>query len=84
VIDIKRTGPPPGPGPRISHHEVTDPGQGTAPWRLTLPVVPLRYGRDYPGSDAWADRDGRVHHGDGPFLNRPWRRLRRAVSRWLR
>ena len=89
MIDIKRTGPPPGPGPRISHHEVTDPGQGTAPWRLTpvvveLPGVPLPYGVDHPDADMWLDRTGRVYRGDGPFLNRPLRRLRRALRRWLR
>jgi len=49
-----------------------------------LPDVPFPYGRDFPDSDAWADRDGRVYCGDGPYLNRPSRRLRRAVRRWLR
>ena len=34
--------------------------------------------------DLWLDRDGRVHRGDGPYLNRPLRRLRRALRRWLR
>lgn len=41
----------------------------------------LTYGRDWPGSDAWTDRDGAVYFGDGPFLNRPWRRLRRWWTR---
>ena len=88
MSDTKRTGPPSGPGPEISRCLATDPGQSTAPWRPP-PVVeltdgPLRYGRDYPGSDAWADRDGRLFHGDGPYLHRPLRRLRRALRWWLR
>ena len=53
--------------------------QGTAPV-AELPGVP--YGRDYADSDLWLDRNGRVHGGDGPYLNRPSRRLRRAVRRW--
>jgi len=57
--------------------------QGTASV-AELPGVPLKYGRDYPGSGAWVDRDGRVYRGDGPFLNRPLRRLRRAARRWFR
>jgi len=74
----------------ISHRQATDHGESTAPHRLgTAPVVelfdvPLRYGCDYPDTDLWADRDGRVYCGDGPYLNRPSRRLRRAVRRWLR
>ena len=89
MTDTKRTGPPSGPGSRISRCQATDRGQGTALRRLTpvvveLPDVPFPYGIDHPGSDAWVDRDGRVYRGDGPFLDRPSRRLRRALSRWFR
>ena len=44
--------------------------------------VPFPYGYDYPDTDLWVDRDGRVHRGDGPYLNRPLRRLRRAIRQW--
>jgi len=85
----QRSGLPPEPAPEISHRQATDPGQSTAPWRLTpvaeLPGVPFPYGRDYPDTDLWVDRDGRVHRGDGPYLNRPSRRLVRAIrQRWFR
>jgi len=72
----------------ISHRQATDHGESTAPHRLgtapvaELPAVP--YGRDYPDTDLWVDRNGRVHRGDGPYLHRPWRRLRRALRWWLR
>lgn len=88
MIDTKRSGPPSGAGPGISHHEATDPGQSTAARRLTpgaeLPGLPFAYGVDHPDTDLWADRDGRLFHGDGPYLNRPLRRLRRALRLWLR
>ncbi len=81
----QRSGLPPEPAPEISHRQATDPGQSTAPRRLApgaeLPV-PFPYGRDYPDTDLWVDRDGRVHRGDGPYLNRPLRRLRRAIRQW--
>ena len=32
--------------------------------------------------DAWADRDGTVYTGDGPYLRRPLRVLRRKVNLW--
>jgi len=74
-----------------SRHQSADEDHGTAEHRqgITVPVaelpgVPFPYGRDFPDSDAWADRDGRVYCGDGPYLNRPSRRLRRALRRWLR
>lgn len=78
----QRSGAPPQrPAPEmISHRQATDHGESTAADR----TVPLPYGRDFPGSDAWADRDGRVFRGDGPYLNRPLRRLRRALRWWLR
>ena len=91
----QRSGPAPTraePAPKIAshHHEVgieTEPSgsrrQGTASV-AALPIVPFVYGVDHPDSDAWVDRDGRVHRGDGPYLHRPLRRLRRAVRRWLR
>lgn len=42
--------------------------------------VPIPYGRDYPDTDLWEDRDGRVYHGDdGPHRHRRWR----VVCRWL-
>lgn len=89
MTDIKRTRPPSGPGPEISRCLATDPGQSTAPWRLTpvvveLPDVPLPYGVDHLDTDLWVDRDGRVYSGPGPYVNRPLRRLRRALSRWSR
>lgn len=57
--------------------------------RLTRSVeVPLPYGHDHPGDDAWLDRDGAVHYGDGPYVHRPLRRLRRRLrpysAGWLR
>jgi len=89
----QRSGPAPTraePAPEITshHHEVgigIEPNasrrQGTVPV-AELPAVP--YGRDYPDTDLWVDRDGRVYRGDGPFLNRPLRRFRRALRRWRR
>jgi len=47
-------------------------------------VASFTYGVDHPDADLWLDRDGKVYCGDGPFLNRPLRRLRRALRRWLR
>lgn len=36
-------------------------------------------------SDAWVDRDGRVHRNDGPYHPYwPLKRLRRALRRWVR
>jgi len=88
MTDIKRTGPPSGPGPEISHRQATDPGQSTAPWRLPpvveLPGPAFTYGFEAIDADLWLDRNGRVHRGDGPYLHRPWRRLRRALRWWLR
>lgn len=43
---------------------------------------PFPYGRDWPDTDQWLDRDGTVFTGEGPYLNRPLRRLRRALRRW--
>ena len=94
-LPAQRSGPAPTraePAPKITshHHEVgieTETSgsrrQGTASV-AELPDVPFPYGTDYPGSDAWVDRDGRVYRGDGPFLNRPLRRFRRALRRWRR
>ena len=88
MIDTKRSGPPLGPGPEItsSHHHEAAIGIEPSSRRnqctgsvAELPSVP--FGRDYPDTDLWVDRDGRVYRGDGPFLNRPLRRLRRW---WLR
>jgi len=47
-------------------------------------VASFTYGVDHPDADLWLDRDGKVYRGDGPFLNRPLRRLRRALRWWLR
>jgi len=47
-----------------------------------LVQLPLNYGRDWLDADQWVDRDGTVYSGDGPFLNRPLRRLRRALRGW--
>lgn len=41
------------------------------------PVPAIPYGRDWPGTDLWADRDGQIHRGTGPYHDRLWRRLRR-------
>ena len=84
MIDIKRPGPPSGPGSEISHQQATDHGESTAPHRQGTAPVPFVYGVDHPDTDLWVDRNGRVHCGDGPYLNRPLRRLRRAVRRWRR
>ena len=91
MTDIKRSGPPSGPGPEITtghHHEAairieTSSRRNQRTGSVAeLPGVP--FGRDYPDSDLWLDRTGRVHSGDGPYLHRPLRRLRRALRRWLR
>lgn len=51
--------------------------------RCTVSVeVPLQYGRDWPDTDQWVDRDGTVYAGVGPFANRPLRRLRRLINRY--
>lgn len=34
--------------------------------------LPFEYGRDWPDTDAWVDRDGQVHTGDGPYASRRW------------
>lgn len=39
---------------------------------------------DHPDSDAWLDRDGRASTGDGPYMHRPLRRLRRVLALWFR
>ena len=91
----QRSGPAPTraePAPKIAshHHEVgieteTSGSRGRCTASVAeLPDVPFPYGRDYPDTDLWVDRDGRVYRGDGPFLNRPLRRLRRALRWWLR
>ncbi len=36
--------------------------------------------RNWPSFEAWADRDGCIYFGDGPYQ----RRLTRGVRRWLR
>ena len=78
----QRSGAPPQrPAPEmISHRQATDRDESTAADR----TVPLPYGRNFLDTDLWLDRNGQVHSGAGPYLNRPLRRLRRAVGRWLR
>ena len=91
----QRSGPAPTraePAPKItSHHHEVGIGIETSSRRpqctgsvVELPDVPLPYGRNFPDTDVWLDRTGRVYRGDGPFLNRPLRRLRRALRWWLR
>ena len=92
----QRSGAPPPrerPAPESSsrrqatgHPEATSPGRLDDPELLVgvLVQLPLNYGRDWLDADQWVDRDGRVYSGDGPFLNRPLRRLRRALRGWLR
>jgi hypothetical protein len=55
----------------------------------TPPAAPLPYGRDWPDLDLWADRDGTIYDGRGPFERRPSRWARRkaahltaVISRW--
>ena len=91
MTHIKSAGPPSGSDTEISYgFPATDRDQRSAPRRLTQPLVveppgpPFPYGRVQPDADLWVDRDGNVYRGDGPYRNRPLRRLRRAVSRWLR
>lgn len=43
------------------------------------PAPPIPYGIDRTDLDLWADRDGAVHSGDGPYAARWTRRLRRRV-----
>jgi len=86
----RRSGTPPQrPAPeKISHREATDRDETTAADRQVPasvsepPDVPLPYGTDHPDTDLWVDRDGRVYCGDGPYLHRPLRRLRRAIRQW--
>ena len=47
MTDIKRTGPPSGPGPEISHRQATDPGQSTAHGTVLLPVPSLAAALDH-------------------------------------
>lgn len=60
-------------GPAIAsrHQEAQIVVEHTEPDRPPIP-----YGVDHPDTDLWADRDGRVYRGDGPYLNRPLRWLR--------
>jgi len=51
---------------------------------VELPGPAFTYGFEAIDADLWLDRNGRVHRGDGPYLHRPWRRLRRALRWWLR
>lgn len=48
--------------------------------RSAVPVGPLLpYGEDYPDLGTWADRDGTVYRGFGPYHRRWTRRLRRRL-----
>lgn len=45
---------------------------------MTAANVPaVEYGRDYPDTACWADRDGRVYRTDNP----PMLRVRRVADR---
>jgi len=61
---------------------VVAPAIVTAAPVAELPGVPFTCGAEAIDADLWLDRDGRVHRGDGPYLNRPLRRLRRAIRQW--
>jgi len=43
----------------------------------------LPYGNDWPDSDAWLDEDGVIHHGPGPYQDRPLRVVRRKINHLL-
>lgn len=62
--------------PIAAEHSAADRSDAVPP--------PFPYGVDYPDTDQWLDQTGAVHRGDGPYVHRPLRRLRRALGRWLR
>lgn len=76
---------------RTDHGQHTAPGGvveiHTGRWSATMrataggpeSAVPIPYGRDWPDRDSWVDRDAAVDSGDGPYLHRWTRRLRRRL-----